>query len=74
MFFKIGVTATLLKKKTPTQSFFCKYCEIFKNSLFNTTPPIAASVSKRLVTFLYSACFAKTDRFKRFKAACRAQI
>ena len=34
--------ATLLKK-TPTQVFFCEYCEIFKNSFFYRTILVAAS-------------------------------
>ena len=46
MFFKIGVLknfATLLKQ-TPTQVVSCEYCEIFKNTIFYRTPPVAASV------------------------------
>ena len=27
---------------TPTQMLSCKYCEIFKNSFFYRTPPVAA--------------------------------
>ena len=34
--------ATLLKE-TPTQVFSCKICEIFRNTLFYRTPPVAAS-------------------------------
>ena len=33
--------ATLLKK-TPTQVFSCKICEIFKNTFFYSTPRVAA--------------------------------
>ena len=32
------------KKETPAQVFSCEYCEIFKNTFFNRTPPVAASV------------------------------
>ena len=28
--------------ETPTQLFPCEYCEIFKNSFFHGTPPVAA--------------------------------
>ena len=48
--------------------------KFLRNVFFYRTPPVAASVSKRLVNFLYSPCFAKSDRFKRFKVACRVQI
>ena len=34
---------TLLKKETLTQVFFCKICEILKNTFFDRTPPVAAS-------------------------------
>ena len=37
--------ATLFKKETPTQVFSCKYYEIFKNSFFYRTHPVAASAS-----------------------------
>ena len=30
-------------KETPTQVFFYENCEIFKNTFFNRTPPVAAS-------------------------------
>ena len=33
----------LLKRKTPTQVFSYEYCEIFKNSFFYRTSPVAAS-------------------------------
>ena len=32
-----------IKKETPAQVFSCRYCEIFKNSFFFRTPPVAAS-------------------------------
>ena len=39
--------ATLLKKETLVQVFSCEFCEIFKNTFFYRTPPVAASVSLR---------------------------
>ena len=33
----------LYKKETQTQVFSCEICEIFKNTFFYGTPPIAAS-------------------------------
>ena len=38
----------LYLKETPTQVFFCEYCEIFKNSYFHRTPRVAASVNGEL--------------------------
>ena len=32
-----------IQKETPTQVFSCEYYEIFKNTLFYRTPPIADS-------------------------------
>ena len=29
-----AVLAATLLKKTPTQAFFCEYCEVFKNVVF----------------------------------------
>ena len=29
-----GFRPATLKKETPTQVFFCEYCEIFKNNFF----------------------------------------
>ena len=31
-------TGSFIKKKTPTQVFSCKFCEIFKNSIFIEYP------------------------------------
>ena len=30
-------------RDTPTQAFPCEFCEIFKNTFFYRTPPVAAS-------------------------------
>ena len=45
---------SLKKKNTPTQVFSCEFCEIFKNTSFYRTPPMAASVSgeKRTPTLI----------------------
>ena len=32
-----------IKKETLTQVLFCEICEIFKNTFFYRTPPLAAS-------------------------------
>ena len=55
MFFKIGILKNFTtfngklqqdrEFNTPTQVFSCEYCQIFKNSFFYRTPPVAASVS-----------------------------
>ena len=37
-------SVTSLKKETVAQLFSCEFCEIFKNSFFYKTPPVAASV------------------------------
>ena len=31
------------KKETPTQVFFCEFCEFFTNIFFYRAPPVAAS-------------------------------
>ena len=33
----------LYQKETPTQGFSCDFCEIFKNTFFYRTPPVAPS-------------------------------
>ena len=40
--------ATLLKKRL-AQIFSCDFCEIFKNTFFNRTPPMAASDDRYLI-------------------------
>ena len=30
------------------QVFSCEFCEVFKNSLFDRTPPVVASVTRKL--------------------------
>ena len=39
----------LYQKETPTQVFFCEYCEIFKNSFFYRTALMAAPLSISLL-------------------------
>ena len=34
--------ATLLKKESVAQVFYCEFCEIFRNTFFYRTPPVAA--------------------------------
>ena len=36
-----------IKKELLTQVFFCKFCEIFKNTFFHRTPLVVASAFKR---------------------------
>ena len=63
MFFQMGVFKNLAifkgkkglqlyLKRDSTQVFSCEYCEIFKNTFFYRTPPVAA--------FLLSYCFSCT--------------
>ena len=44
-------SATLLKRDS-TQVFPCEICEIFKNTLFYRTPPVAVSEIKEVFNFL----------------------
>ena len=38
---------------TPTKAFSCEYCEIFKNSFFHRTPPVAAFGGSSRIFKLY---------------------
>ena len=40
-----------IKKETPTQVFFCEYCEIFKNTYFEKHLRTTASVNSRAAVF-----------------------
>ena len=40
-----GLGLQFIKKETLVQAFFCEICEIFKNTFFYRTPPVAASGS-----------------------------
>ena len=40
----------LIKLQALAQVFFCEFCEISKNTFFNRTPPVAASVVDTLKT------------------------
>ena len=42
---KAFVLESLFQKETSAEVFSCEYCQIFKNSFFYRTPPVAASVS-----------------------------
>ena len=35
-------TCNFIKKETLAQVFYCEFCEIFKNTFFYRTPPVAA--------------------------------
>ena len=37
---------SLFKKETLAQVLFCKFCEIFKNTIFHRTPLVAAFAFK----------------------------
>ena len=37
-----GDACNFVKKDSPSQVFSCKFCEIFKNTNFNRTPPVPA--------------------------------
>ena len=41
-------------KATPTHVFSCEICEIFKNTFFKTTPPVAASEQTQEVSVVHS--------------------
>ena len=48
LFNKVATKLQVLQlyyKDTPTQVFSCKVCEIFKNTFFHKTHPVAASVT-----------------------------
>ena len=38
-----GATFNFIKKETLAQVFSCEFCEIFKNTFYYRTPPVAAS-------------------------------
>ena len=41
---KAADSSNFIKKMTPTQAFFCEYCEIFKNIVFTEhSHPVTAS-------------------------------
>ena len=40
-----------IKKETPTQVFFCEYCEIFKNTYFEKHLRTTAFVNSRAAVF-----------------------
>ena len=43
-------------KKTPTQVFFCKYCEIFKNTYFEKHLRTTASEDTPTLMLSYEIC------------------
>ena len=55
-FFLIRLQAqacNFIKKETQAQVFSCEFCEIFKNSLFYRTPPVAASNFSQLILSIF---------------------
>ena len=58
--------ATLVKKETLTQVFFCEFCEIFKNIFFYVTRPVAASGKKFEVNMLLFYLFGDLQTILRF--------
>ena len=55
LFLNKVVPATLLKKETLAQVFSCEFCEIFKNTFFYRTPPVAASEMQKQRQWLATA-------------------
>ena len=43
-FNKVAGLRHFIKKETPTQMFFCEFCEIFKSTFFYCAPPVTASM------------------------------
>ena len=50
------------KKETPLQVFSCEFCEIFKNSLFDRSPPVVASVNRKLYQKLSTTIKVKNQK------------
>ena len=59
--FLTKLQCNFIKKETLTEVFSCKYCEIFKNSFFYRTPPVAASVEFLIVC---DSCFKNSKILK----------
>ena len=60
----------VIKKETPKQVLSCEYCEVFKNSFFYRTPPVAPSKIRQFCT-LYP-CYAFFSKpFKVFFSAAK---
>ena len=59
--------ATLLKKDTLAQMFSYEFCEIWKNSIFHRTPPVAASaVLSANYRFLFN-CMKIIKSFRKYR-------
>ena len=52
---------SVIKKETLVQLFSCEFCEIFKNTFFHKTPPVAASVNL-IVIKLYNNNYTESSR------------
>ena len=55
----------LFKKETPTQVFFCEYCEILNISFLYRTPLVAAPVSSYHEKQLFRKTVQKNSYFKK---------
>ena len=44
-----------IKKDTLAQVFSCQFCQVFKNTFFNRTPPVAASIIKQKQNVVFNS-------------------
>ena len=65
LFLNNKVTATLLKNRL-AQVFSCEFCEIFKNTFFYRTPPVAPS-ERKYPTFGIPWIDTESEAFKRHR-------
>ena len=49
-----GAACNVIIKETLAQAFSCEFCEIFKNTFFYRTPPVAASDNLKLLLFRFA--------------------
>ena len=49
-----GAACNFIIKETLAQAFSCEFCEIFKNTFFYRTPPVAASDNLKLLLFRFA--------------------
>ena len=61
------------QKETPIKAFFCKICEIFKNTFFYRTPPLTVSEKSSIVVpnrrYLVNSYFVIEVRFNSFRGS-----
>ena len=64
--------SNFVKKETLAQVFFCEFCEIFQNIVFDRTPPVAASESScSSVTTVRSLKQSSQTTLKNIHLDCR---